>query len=779
MGNASGKLNGAMSCDGGGVVPNGIYPESAQDYDGKIVQRLIFARQLAPFYEGADDADPAGDEASEGADSTPGSQCRGDDGWWSYNLMLAQRQQEQQQQQQQSPTQHSRQQSEVSLGSTDVGRRVGHARKGSGLLQRLRVAQLHAGTGETHSPTAAEHTARHERSLSDMSQAVGSGGTLTADACRRLLRRHIECPICFLYYPQNINYTRCCHKPICTECFVQIKRKLEEDRVEPTHCPYCVAPNLGIVYHALPTAAASALAEGARQPITPKSLGESGRARSQSSASSTNTAGHLVPLGVDPAVVMSDDIRPARVRELNAQLEARRRKQMRSAENMAVVAAATRMASARDARRLSTAGSPSRFGGRSRRGSASSRPHHPPHEYVGYVDAMRAAGHTDLEEFMFQEAVRQSLAEQERQQTVTAAGASAASSVISPAIPPDPRIDDHRTDSALASPAENHPRPQLSVIQANLRGNPEYDDDNTLPVPESDHAQSDRGQSDPAQSGRALSQIDLESAAATESPITASEGVRPPESHAVLESVAGPELEFSAFGTSDTLDVQTVSAAVGPAAVGAAASVATFVPEATPSVGNNRTQSPMIAASEDRNPVRSVTPRRQSRSSESVAQPTAPRSDDVLTLAPFELDAIASVSSRRHRRPAPPVPTRRDDVRGHRHTFSSPMPGDLMSFVDTPPVLSSNNPFLATIAQQPPLPPRSAAAAASGTPEPRRRRPAPPPPPIMQNSPTSAARLRSASHGAPPGSSSPASGTNNDNPTSRNAPSQSSTTLII
>ncbi|PIA17201.1 hypothetical protein COEREDRAFT_41083, partial [Coemansia reversa NRRL 1564] len=60
-----------MACDGGGVVPTGIYPESAQDYDEKTVQRLIFARQLAPFYEGADDADPGGDEVSEGADSTP------------------------------------------------------------------------------------------------------------------------------------------------------------------------------------------------------------------------------------------------------------------------------------------------------------------------------------------------------------------------------------------------------------------------------------------------------------------------------------------------------------------------------------------------------------------------------------------------------------------------------------------------------------------------------------------------------------------------------------
>ena len=33
-----------------------------------------------------------------------------------------------------------------------------------------------------------------------------------------------ECPICFLTYPPYLNRTRCCDQPICTECFVQIKR---------------------------------------------------------------------------------------------------------------------------------------------------------------------------------------------------------------------------------------------------------------------------------------------------------------------------------------------------------------------------------------------------------------------------------------------------------------------------------------------------------------------------------------------------------------------------
>ncbi|GAA6009055.1 hypothetical protein JCM10207_004079 [Rhodosporidiobolus poonsookiae] len=61
----------------------------------------------------------------------------------------------------------------------------------------------------------------------------------------------LECPICFLYYPPNMVHTRCCDQPLCTECFVQIKRAdptpthLES---EPACCPFCMEPNFGCVY---------------------------------------------------------------------------------------------------------------------------------------------------------------------------------------------------------------------------------------------------------------------------------------------------------------------------------------------------------------------------------------------------------------------------------------------------------------------------------------------------------------------------------------------------
>lgn len=82
-----------------------------------------------------------------------------------------------------------------------------------------------------------------------------------------------ECPICFLTYPPYLNKTRCCDQAICSECFVQIKRAdphvpeyhpngeardpneglQPEDPPEhlisePAACPYCQQPEFGVTY---------------------------------------------------------------------------------------------------------------------------------------------------------------------------------------------------------------------------------------------------------------------------------------------------------------------------------------------------------------------------------------------------------------------------------------------------------------------------------------------------------------------------------------------------
>ncbi|GMK58795.1 hypothetical protein CspeluHIS016_0602370 [Cutaneotrichosporon spelunceum] len=92
----------------------------------------------------------------------------------------------------------------------------------------------------------------------------------------------IECPICFLYYPPNINTSRCCQQPLCTECFVQIKRAeattthLES---EPANCPFCVETDFGVIYErptaALPTPSGIASPGGTASPISPSALATS------------------------------------------------------------------------------------------------------------------------------------------------------------------------------------------------------------------------------------------------------------------------------------------------------------------------------------------------------------------------------------------------------------------------------------------------------------------------------------------------------------------------
>ncbi|KAJ2558951.1 SNF1-interacting protein [Coemansia sp. RSA 1933] len=458
MGNAAGKLNSSTVCDGGGLVPNGIYSTEAQDFDAKAVQRLILSRHMAPFYAGADEAEE---------DSKASAPSGSDDGWWSYNLMLAQRESSEPPGGSSSTDQMSSASSadEGGIHQAGDGRR-GHARKGSGLLRRLKgPSPPLPGEAAPQSPSRAQSTplAQHERSLSD--SAPGS-----EPMWRQLLRRHIECPICFLFYPKNINYTRCCHKPICTECFVQIKRKLEDDCIAPTHCPYCVEPNLGIIYYApaigiaassrshrkqlssqmshssiasaakasaSPPAASNADLPASAQlqqhirsatnPGFPQKAGEAGRTRSHSSASAL---GGTASSRMEPTIVMSDDIRPALSRDLAAQLEAKRKMQLRSAENMAMVAAATRRMSSRQQRRMSgdtpddVPLAATRQGTRlfARTGPSSSvrpsatRTRTAPiyeSEYSDLYAEMRAAGHTDLEEFLIQRAIRMSLQEED------------------------------------------------------------------------------------------------------------------------------------------------------------------------------------------------------------------------------------------------------------------------------------------------------------------------------------------------------------------------------
>ncbi|KAJ1873441.1 SNF1-interacting protein [Coemansia sp. RSA 990] len=668
MGNAAGKLNGVSVCDGGSLSPNGIYPQDAQDFDVKVVQRMILARQLAPFYTGADDPDPdSGQDIGE------------DGGWWSYSLLLAQ------QNAGESTAEASRSGAQSSesppQGSPSAeARRSGHARKGSGLFQRLRASAANHNTPA--SPTRSS-LIRHERSFSDMAQPSqlkqNEQPDVSIDAFRKLLRRHIECPICFLYYPKNINYTRCCHKPICTECFVQIKRKLDDDQIVPTHCPYCVEPNLGVVYHAPAITNGMAPSDSAARPRT---LGESGRARSHSSATATRK----------PIIVMSDDIRPYRVRELQAQIEAKHKRQLRSAENMEYIAAATRRMSARDARPPGSGNPEYRFSlARGRRGSSVLTRANALTEYSSYLNAMHAAGHTDLEEFMLAEAIRQSLADQ-------------------PA-------DSGPADSEPAD--ETAPRSSADV---SLEPDESEQRDNSHADLRSSNA-SENGPAASSDGGSAINNdvldTEMRSLAISDSQSTSSSSL-------LTDSESEPEQQQFVSATSMTNEA---TSNIEPAVYSQCAE----------SVGSASTSqlSTQVASGTDDAQGRAAVLEASSIAPVVTASPTSAE-EDPLSFEPFELDAIASISSpKRKRRPPPPPPSaaahRPVSPASSQTLTPSTMPSqDLMSFAEQPANTSGfsiNNPFLATVAGTSNV----AVNTGASPPTQRHRRRPPPPPPASQH----------------------------------------------
>lgn len=165
-----------------------------------------------------------------------------------------------------------------------------------------------------------------------------------------------ECPICFLYYPPYLNRTRCCGQPICSECFVQIKRpdphppehaehgnnsengasreQQHEDWElvsEPAACPFCVQPEFGVTYSPPP------FRRGLVYP-TLHGLRPDSAASPVSSTSSLTTSSNLAPppptgrrratslSANDPSVVTTDMIRPDWAQKLaNARAHAARR----------------------------------------------------------------------------------------------------------------------------------------------------------------------------------------------------------------------------------------------------------------------------------------------------------------------------------------------------------------------------------------------------------------------------------------------------------------------
>ncbi|EPQ58422.1 hypothetical protein GLOTRDRAFT_72827 [Gloeophyllum trabeum ATCC 11539] len=231
-----------------------------------------------------------------------------------------------------------------------------------------------------------------------------------------IYRGAVECPICFLYYPPNINYSRCCEQAICTECFVQIKRADPTPThlvSEPAACPYCMQENFGVVYTP-PSWRAGIGSEGSTPPSWPDSAGGSSQPTSPMPPTMKR---RRKSFGADsPDVVTTDQIRPdweaklAAVRAAVAR-RANRRIIMRQVGDRLIPVGITsgRIHPLPEGEQGEAEGSTE---GRGSRRSRRRQQNPDLNQFLGSIPI----GGQDLEELMVMEAMRLSLLEHEEQQ---------------------------------------------------------------------------------------------------------------------------------------------------------------------------------------------------------------------------------------------------------------------------------------------------------------------------------------------------------------------------
>ncbi|KAK9240663.1 hypothetical protein V1525DRAFT_416473 [Lipomyces kononenkoae] len=248
-------LNLDEQVDGGYLVPQGVYT-GPQDFKARIVRQLQVDRRLAPFFKGLEDYDDSwtGAQLIAAVRGQPIPPADAPD-----TFVPAQ------------PTQRARSKSNVESPPTAPGRRSRANTASSGSDKKPLEATLYRGA--------------------------------------------IECPICFLFYPPYLNSTRCCDQPICSECFVQIKRAdphvpehenennsqydlrsatpfgMIELISEPACCPYCTEPDFGVTYQPPPfrTGLSSSPASALRATLSRHSSTPSAMSLNNSSSASVNS----------------------------------------------------------------------------------------------------------------------------------------------------------------------------------------------------------------------------------------------------------------------------------------------------------------------------------------------------------------------------------------------------------------------------------------------------------------------------------------------------------
>ncbi|KAI9766449.1 MAG: SNF1-interacting protein [Geoglossum simile] len=341
------------SVDGGYLVTQGVYT-GTEDFNKAVVRQLTIERRLAPFFKGLDNHL---------------------DSWKDHQLVAAVRG---------LPIPAARDDSEIE----DLARST---KLTSQYLTSLTVpiatrSRAHSYTSDSSSmphpvfsppSTTTPPLPPSSSQFRPRSKTIASLTTKNADADMTplevrlpddpyvdgkpieavLYKEAIECPICFLYYPPYLNKTRCCDQPICSECFVQIKRPdphppehgepasltgsgassqaMEDGALvsEPAACPFCVQPEFGVTFE--PPPFRRGLAYANQPPAHPLAGASSAMSSSSSLSSFPGSGSPMTPTSRRrttsisagaSTVITTDRIRPDWAQKLaNARNHAARR----------------------------------------------------------------------------------------------------------------------------------------------------------------------------------------------------------------------------------------------------------------------------------------------------------------------------------------------------------------------------------------------------------------------------------------------------------------------
>ncbi|OLN94106.1 Protein SIP5 [Colletotrichum chlorophyti] len=262
-----------------------------------------------------------------------------------------------------------------------------------------------------------------------------------------------ECPICFLTYPPYLNRTRCCDQPICSECFVQIKRadphypehhgepneqppNPEESPEmlisEPANCPYCQQTEFGVTYDAPPfrRGLSYAISSYPSQGTAMSSQSSLNSTLSPTSPSAGRRRAQSLSANA-PNVITTDRVRP----DWSTKLAAQRAHQARRAAAATALHTAAFLMGNNEQQRGFAFTRPGRFSRRNTGSHTPSGPSNAPVEAGSNTNPENEGGQTgpepgprsssgrqgphrrnrmeELEDMMFMEAVRLSLAAEE------------------------------------------------------------------------------------------------------------------------------------------------------------------------------------------------------------------------------------------------------------------------------------------------------------------------------------------------------------------------------